>query len=225
MTAAVLDSHRHIFVDGLRYPWLGARDVPLGAAQHGDWSAILVEAGAADPVAEARATQRLAEQHAWIRGFIAPLALEGAERFDCIVGYRATLDQPITPVASPLDLLLGETDWQAALQVLAEATGSVVLDHCGGGAVGSVAWRAFIGEAARHPHAYIKVSAAPPRAAVEQVLAVFGAERVLFGSDWPVTGGPDDQVTTLLAVLGASAAESDAVLAATAERVYGVRRG
>lgn len=225
MSPRVLDSHRHVFVDGLRYPWLGDRIVPLGAQQQGDWSAILVEAGAADPVAEAHAMQALVNQHSWIRGFIAPFGLEGAERFDCIMGYRTTPDRPGGSYAHPLDLLIGAGQWTAALRVLGETTGSVVLDHCGGGAAGSAQWRAFIEEAARHPHAYIKVSAAPSRGTAEQVLAAFGAERVMFGSDWPVSAGPERQVNTLLAVLGAEATEREAVLAGTAERVYGVRRG
>lgn len=225
MSPRVLDSHRHIFVDGLRYPWLGDRVVPLGAQQHGDWSAILVEAGAADPVAEARAMQALANKHSWVRGFIAPLGLEGAEQFDGIVGYRTTPGRPGGAYAYPLDLLLGAGQWTAALRVLGETTGSVVLDHCGGGAVESAPWRDFLDEAARHPHAYIKVSAAPSRVTAERVLAAFGAERVLFGSDWPVTAGPDEQVSTLLAVLGAAETEREAVLAGTAERVYGVVHG
>jgi len=225
MSLRVLDSHRHVFVDGLRYPWLGDRVVPLGAQQHSDWSAILVEAGAADPVAEARAMQALVNENSWVRGFIAPLGLEGAERFAGIVGYRTTPDRPGGSYAYPLDLLIGAGLWTAALRLLGDATGSVVLDHCGGGAAGSAQWCAFIEDAARHPHAYIKVSAAPSRVTAEQVLAAFGAERVMFGSDWPVSAGPDQQVSTLLGVLGAATTERDAVLAGTAERVYGVRRG
>lgn len=224
MSPRVLDSHRHVFIDGLAYPWLDDREMPLGVEQHGDWSAILVEAGAADPIAEARAIQALAG--GWIRGFIAPLGLDGAEQYDCIVGFRRTLDRPAAAATDrPLDLLLGAARWSEALAVLGGSSTSVILDHCGGGAVGSAAWRAFVGEAARHPHAYIKVSAAPPRAAIEHVLEHFGADRVMFGSDWPVTAGPDQQARTLLAVMGASNPERDAVLAGTAERVYGVSCG
>ena len=224
---STIDTHLHIFVPGLDYPWLASRTVPLGATAHGDWSAIVVEAGAAAPLDELRAMQSLAAQHSWIRGFVAPLGLDGAEDFDVVVGYRAGLDgPPITAPRYPLSLLQGSASYSATLAVLETAgEGSVVLDHCGGGEVGSAAWRVFIAQAARHPHAVIKVSAAPGREVIEQVLEVFGPERSMFGTDWPVTADPEGQAATVLDVLGASSADAAAVMTGTAERVYGVRHG
>jgi L-fucono-1,5-lactonase len=61
----------------------------------------------------------------------------------------------------------------------------------------------------------------------ETVLAGFGPDRVLFGSDWPVCtlAAPYGQVCALYRELTAqlSAAEQEAVFGRTARRVYRLR--
>lgn len=116
---------------------------------------------------------------------------------------------------------------------------TLVLDHCGvpdvaGGAMDP--WRADMAALAALPHVHCKLSGilaycAPGTASlevvrpwVEHVIDVFGPDRVLWGSDWPVVnkgGGLPlwlDITDGLLA--GLSAAEQAAVRAGTARRVY-----
>ena len=95
-------------------------------------------------------------------------------------------------------------------------------------------WAAQLAAAAR-PNVVAKVSgldtAAGPgwtadtlRPAVDLAFDVFGADRLLFGSDWPVSelGGGYERVfaATLSLLAGRSAGEREAVLGGTARRVY-----
>ena len=120
---------------------------------------------------------------------------------------------------------------------------TLVLDHAGKPPIADAdlgAWPAAIREFARHPNTTCKLSGlvteappgAPPRAFAEVadvVLSAFGADRVLFGSDWPVCllvsdyAGVMDLARSLTA--GLSAAERAAVFGATAARVYRIATG
>lgn len=116
---------------------------------------------------------------------------------------------------------------------------TLVLDHCGvpdiaGGAMDP--WRANMAALAALPHVHCKLSGilaycAPGTASlevvrpwVEHVIEVFGPDRVLWGSDWPVVnlgGGLPlwlDITDGLLA--GLSADEQAAIRSGTARRVY-----
>jgi predicted TIM-barrel fold metal-dependent hydrolase len=118
---------------------------------------------------------------------------------------------------------------------------TLVLDHCGvpdiaGGAMDP--WRADMAALAALPHVNCKLSGilaycAPGNASlevvrpwVEHVIEVFGPDRVLWGSDWPVVnrgGGLPlwlDITDGLLA--GLSVGEQAAIRAGTARRVYKV---
>ena len=118
---------------------------------------------------------------------------------------------------------------------------TLVLDHCGvpdiaGGAMDP--WRADMAALAALPHVNCKLSGilaycAPGtgsleilRPWVDHVIAVFGPDRVLWGSDWPVVnkgGGLPlwlDITDGLLA--GLSLGEQAAIRAGTAQRVYGL---
>ena len=118
-----------------------------------------------------------------------------------------------------------------------------VLDHCGvpdiaGG--GFDPWRADVAALAREPNVVAKISGvfaycAPGavtleavRPYVEHVIEVFGPERCLWGSDWPVVnvrGGslPEWLAATRAILDGLSPDEAAAIAHRTAERVYGVR--
>lgn len=118
-----------------------------------------------------------------------------------------------------------------------------VLDHCGvpdiaGG--GFDPWRADMAALAREPNVVAKISGvfaycapgavtlATVRPYIDHVIDVFGAERCLWGSDWPVVnvrGGtlPDWLAATRQILDGLSADEAAAIAHRTAERVYGVR--
>jgi L-fuconolactonase len=111
----------------------------------------------------------------------------------------------------------------------------MVLDHLGGPPVGSGEdgpWAAAIRRLAALPNVTCKLSGAhttPARASdlrpyYETVLAAFGADRLMFGSDWPVStlAAPYGQVCDLYQELTAqlSPAERDAIFDRTARRVY-----
>ncbi len=227
-----VDTHVHFFVPGLSYGWARGRHFD-GTPQSYDavrqGAAIVVEAGvdAGSELDEARAIGRLARAHEWIRGFVAPLCAGPAIRDELgslVVGYRTTPHEAtlIDAGALPVDLLSATGSWDAALALArANPDQTIVLDHCGGD-VGVAGWTTFATAASLLQNVVVKASAAPPLEVIERVLDLFGADRVMFGSDWPVTSDPGGQVA---AILGASTGEQNAVLFGTAERVYGVRGG
>jgi L-fuconolactonase len=116
-----------------------------------------------------------------------------------------------------------------------------VLDHLGGPPAGSGQgatagpWASAIRDLAALPHVTCKVSGAhtsPARAGglrpyYETVLAAFGPDRLMFGSDWPVStlAGTYRQVCGVYRELtaGLSATEQDAIFERTARRVYRLR--
>jgi len=115
----------------------------------------------------------------------------------------------------------------------------MVLDHLAHPPLGRAdwePWRSLITEVARNPLVYAKVSGLYPpgegwdaagiRPFVEFAVELFGADRLLFGSDWPVAelgGGYRKVWTELSAVLAAlSGGERDAILGGTARKCYGL---
>jgi len=118
----------------------------------------------------------------------------------------------------------------------------VVVDHLGKPPVGGDAgarrhWRGLLAEAARNPLVFAKLSGLYPasgamdvwtpegvRPFVEDAVEVFGAERLMWGSDWPVSvlAGGYDRIWDGLAPLFASLAASEraAVLGGTATDFY-----
>ncbi|MDH6180180.1 L-fuconolactonase [Microbacteriaceae bacterium SG_E_30_P1] len=119
---------------------------------------------------------------------------------------------------------------------------TIVLDHLGKPPIGGTPeerdeWRMLIAEVARNPRSVAKLSglyaATGPldswttdlvRPFVDDALEAFGAERLLYGGDWPIAvlaGGYERTwaaITEMLSPL--SARERDAILHGTAERVY-----
>jgi L-fuconolactonase len=116
-----------------------------------------------------------------------------------------------------------------------------VLDHLGappaesGQGAADGPWAGAIRDLAALPNVVCKLSGAhtsPARAAdlrpyYETVLAAFGPQRLMFGSDWPVSSlaAPYSEVHALYRELTAqlSAADQDAIFAGTARRVYQLR--
>ena len=113
----------------------------------------------------------------------------------------------------------------------------LVVDHLGTPPVGAPSaepWSGLLSELARRPNVFVKLSglttlgggadAAQLRPYVEHALDVFGASRVLYGGDWPVStlAGPyaETWATTEALLAGLSAAERDDVLTRSAERAY-----
>jgi L-fucono-1,5-lactonase len=120
---------------------------------------------------------------------------------------------------------------------------TVVLDHLGGPPAGSGQdredgpWATAIRRLAALPNVTCKLSGAhtiPARASdlrpyYQTVLAAFGPDRLMFGSDWPVStlAAPYGQVFDLYQELTAplSPAEQDAIFDRTARRVYRLPAG
>ncbi|CAM3840181.1 amidohydrolase family protein [Tsukamurella ocularis] len=138
------------------------------------------------------------------------------------------------------DLLVRGPQRAAALEAARRLPdASFVIDHAGKPNIGAGEWEpwaAWITDMAALPHVACKLSGlvteCPPRpwsrALIEpyaqHVLAAFGADRVMFGSDWPVCllHASYHEVLGLTVDLldGASPTEREAVLGGTARRVY-----
>jgi len=102
----------------------------------------------------------------------------------------------------PVDLLVKSHQWDALNDLLDAVPGlQGVIDHIGKPRIAEQAfepWAKQIERAARHPNLHCKISGMVTEADhqawqpdhftryIEHVIRVFGAERVMFGSDWPV---------------------------------------
>lgn len=116
----------------------------------------------------------------------------------------------------------------------------IVLDHLGKPDAAHLesleAWRSSLGDLARRPNTTCKISGLPPHLGFERwttdtirpwldtALEVFGADRLLFGSDWPASSGHTSYDRWLDAVLDWSAPlaedERAALFSSTAVRTY-----
>lgn len=156
-------------------------------------------------------------------------------RHDVLHGLRA-----VGAAGLVYDLLVREPHRDAAYSAAGRLPDtSFVLDHAGKPAIAQnewASWASWIERLAGLPNVACKLSGLITEAAwdgwsattlqpyAEHILAAFGADRVMFGSDWPVCelAGSYPEVLTLTKTLlsGASEAERTAVLGATAQRVY-----
>lgn len=155
-------------------------------------------------------------------------------RPDVIRGLRA-----VAAAGLAYDLVIRPHQLPAATYAAAAVPGlTLVLDHAGkprvaGGEFGG--WAAAVRKFAALPNTACKLSGlvteAPHGTAVaafaevaDVVLDAFGAERVMFGSDWPVCLLVSDYADVLALArsltAGLSAAERTAVFGATAARAY-----
>jgi len=142
------------------------------------------------------------------------------------------------------DACIRHTQLPALIDLLAVAPGvTVVLDHLGKPPVDAGidspegrAWSAGIGELASRPHTFAKLSGLTAESAdadafarnadafITRVLEVFGAERTMLGSDWPVSatfgvGGPfADWVARVRALV--TEADWPEVASGSARRAY-----
>lgn len=99
-------------------------------------------------------------------------------------------------------------------------------------------WRNYLRELGLRPNVFCKISGmvteadwcswseAQLRPYLETVLDIFGAERLMFGSDWPVLGLASAYSTWLAivkrAISGLSLGKRDRILAGTAVQAYGL---
>ena len=117
----------------------------------------------------------------------------------------------------------------------------IVIDHLAKPPIASGdydAWKADMGAAAEHPHVHAKISGLNTAADWERwtgadlvesigyALEVFGAERLMFGADWPVAVLAGDyakvwaETNLALDELGVQASDRAAILGGTAARFY-----
>ena len=142
------------------------------------------------------------------------------------------------------DLLVLTTQLASAIALVTELVEvSFVLDHAAkppfrADAETWSAWRSGVADLAAHPNVACKLSglateadwatwdANTLRPAADHVLDVFGVERVLFGSDWPVCelAGTYDEILAAARDLTASCSEAERALifGDNARRVYGI---
>jgi L-fuconolactonase len=121
------------------------------------------------------------------------------------------------------------------LEAVPELT--VVIDHLGSPHVRSgrrEPWGSLMRTAAQHPQCHVKFSGLDPvdgavdvyRPYVDHVFEHFGADRVMWASNWPATrlGGPYQQIVddSMRLMPALSSTEVDAVLDGNARRVYGI---
>ncbi|RXZ84801.1 amidohydrolase [Paenibacillaceae bacterium] len=127
----------------------------------------------------------------------------------------------------PIDLLIRTHDLDNALACLAQVPElRVVINHLGAPYYADEddlgKWSAGMEQAAQYPGATCKISGIITQAAkagtaaadpyIKKLFACFGAERLMFGSDWPVAlqGGGYEQVVELFeSLLPASLSEAD----------------
>lgn len=106
---------------------------------------------------------------------------------------------------------------------------TIIVDHLGNPPAesgGWDAWRASFMRLAARPNVVAKVSGlGGRRSPIDVALDLFGVERLMFGSDWPVSSTRVSYAAELAwaqaATTGLSASERDALFGLTAERVYG----
>ena len=157
---------------------------------------------------------------------------------------RAGVDESLSEVAArdlALDVVAVTPEHLRLVPTLAERHPDlrIVVDHLAKPPIAARGWDPWAGAmaaAAEGPNVHAKLSglgtaadwdtwtASDLQPYVDHVLEVFGAERVLYGGDWPVaTLAGDYQRThdeTTKTLAGLSAAERDRVLGGTAVHVY-----
>lgn len=161
-------------------------------------------------------------------------------RPDVVRGIAAVASAGLT-----YDVLVQPTQHDAVVALADSVPGArLVLDHCGKPAIaagGYEPWAAFVSELAARPNVFCKLSGLVTEADWTQwtvddlrpyaahVLASFGPDRVMFGSDWPVcelaaTYGQVHQ-TALALTASLSTSDREDVFAGTATRAYPIGVG
>jgi L-fuconolactonase len=239
----IIDAHIHFWDPGvLDYPWLpdalrhphvahDGRAVVVEADAVGDeltWLESLdgVEAIVAHaPLEEPCDLAALAERPL-VRGV--RRLLQGTDLFDAVRdNVRALAEHDL-----PFDACVTQDQLPKLIALVAacEET-TIVLDHCGKPRALDP-WRAQLSQLARHDNVVCKLSglttevAGDVRPYLEHALEVFGPERCLFGSDWPVaslTTTYEQWLDVVSGLLGEG--ERGAVLAGTAVRIYRLSSG
>lgn len=158
---------------------------------------------------------------------------------EVVAGVRA-----VGAAGLSFDLLVTAAQLPAATELVRQCPATrFVIDHLGAPPRGEAAtgrWKAALARLAESATVACKLSGLPAAAAdcgwqpadiadrLQIALALFGSDRALFGSDWPVStaagsGGLASWLAAVTAALGRlAAAERAGVLGANARRIYGL---
>ncbi|UOQ86469.1 amidohydrolase family protein [Gracilibacillus salinarum] len=127
----------------------------------------------------------------------------------------------------PVDLLVHANQLAAVVKLLNQVTIRGVIDHIAKPSIKEGAiepWRSYMSEIAKHPTIYCKLSGMVTEADhvqwksedfvpyVQHIVKMFGAERLLYGSDWPVcllAADYDEVIQLIENVLPENLTESD----------------
>jgi L-fuconolactonase len=144
------------------------------------------------------------------------------------------------------DLLMGPRNWGLIPKVIEAVPDlSLVIEHFGkpNGQHAFSEWARMMAVMAQHPRIYCKLSGimvlipeenwnnwnvALVKPYIEKTIEVFGVERVMFGSDWPVStlvGSYEKQLETVQkCLIGLNAVEVSQIMDTNATRIYHLRR-
>lgn len=173
----------------------------------------------------------------WLRGIRHTVDLDERPEWFSRPDVRTAL-RTLGDFALAYDLLVRPNYLVSAAEAVEACPGTqFVLDHCGKPPVGDSLdnWKRGIEGLSRHPNVACKLSGlltlSPTesssdnlRPIVDEILQAFGPERVMFGSDWPVSSCvanySDVTAQTTALIDDLSPVEKAGVLSANAQRVY-----
>lgn len=229
------------------YPWMtdelrrryGPEDLEPLLREHGVTGTVVVQAR--HSLDETRDLLAIAAANPFVLGVVGWVDLTGdvSAQLDGLAGVRHQVEDEPDPrwllredvqrgiaavgeAGLVFDLLVREPQLPAAFETARRHPGTkFVLDHVGKRPRNDRGWAKDVAALAGLPNVSCKLSGlfteADPEGTVEFALEWFGADRCMFGSDWPVS--------TLAAGYGETIAivgEDEDVLASTAIRTYGL---
>ncbi|HEY6888978.1 MAG TPA: amidohydrolase family protein [Solirubrobacter sp.] len=235
----IVDAHVHLWDPGvLDYPWLP--DALRFAHTSFEGRAVVVEADAVGdelgwleslPGVEAIVAHAPLEKPCDLAALAARPLVRGVRRLlqgepDAVFDAVRPNVRALAEHGLPFDACITQDQMHKLIALVGACEETMfVLDHCGKPHALDP-WRGQLSELASRENVVCKLSGlttevADPRPYLEHALDVFGPERCLFGSDWPVASLAttyEHWLETVSGLLGEG--ERQTVLAATAERVY-----
>jgi L-fuconolactonase len=190
----------------------------LSQTRDNKWIAGIVGAVYLESPHAAQDLQRLAE-HRLFKGVRRLLDEEPDDNFPARPDFIRGV-QTLAQFSLPFDICIRNTQLPAALELVKQSPGvQFVLDHCGKPNIKDGQWQPWadqVAEFATLGNTYCKMSGLVTEAGrenvtvehlkpyIDHILAQFGVERLMFGTDWPVcilASSPERWLEVLLAAL------------------------